>query len=94
MTDIAKDIIRDEDIIKTDEGLNELKNESEKHANNYIINKRIEKLQGCYIIEKTPQGNVLMIYDKDRESFKYYSDSTIPYRYLEVVGRKYFKFFN
>jgi cobalamin biosynthesis protein CbiG len=35
-----------------------------------------------------------MIYDKERESFKYYSDSTIPYRYLEVVGRKYVKMFN
>lgn len=80
--------------INTDEGLNELKTETEKLANNYIINKRVEKLQNCYVIEKTPQGNVLMIYDKDRESFKYYSDSTIPYRYLEVVGRKYVKFFN
>ena len=28
------------------------------------------------------------------ESFKYYSDSTIPYRYLEVVARKYVKLFN
>jgi hypothetical protein len=45
-------------------------------------------------MEKTPQGNVLMLYDKERESFKYYSDSTIPYRYLEVVGRKYVKLFN
>ena len=80
--------------INTDEGLNELKTESEKQANHYIINKRVEKLQNCYVIEKTPQGNVLMIYDKERESFKYFSDSTIPYRYLEVVGRKYVKFFN
>jgi hypothetical protein len=34
-----------------------------------------------------------MIYEKNRESFKYYSDSNIPYRYLEVVGRKYVKLF-
>ena len=34
------------------------------------------------------------MYDKDRESFKYYSDCNIPYRYLEVVGRKYVKMFN
>ena len=80
--------------INTDEGLNEIKIESEKQANHYIINKRIEKLKNCYVMEKTPQGNVLMIYDKDRETFRYYSDSTIPYRYLEAVGRKYVKFFN
>lgn len=80
--------------INTDEGLNELKTESEKQSNHYIINKRIEKIHNCYVMEKTPQGNVLMIYDKDRESFRYYSDSTIPYRYLEVVCRKYVKFFN
>ncbi len=72
----------------------EIKNEAEKQANDYIINKRIENLKNCYVIEKTPQGNVLMFYDKERESFKYYSDSTIPYRYLEVVARKYVKLFN
>jgi hypothetical protein len=30
---------------------------------------------------------------KERNTFKYYSDSTIPYRYLEVVARKYVKQF-
>jgi hypothetical protein len=80
--------------INSDEGLNELKSDAEEEAKLYIINKRIEKLKNCYTMEKTPQGNVLMIYDKERESFKYYSDSTIPYRYLEVVGRKYVKMFN
>jgi hypothetical protein len=80
--------------INSDQGLNELKNDAENQANYYITKKRIEKLQHSYIMEKTPQGNVLMMYDKDRESFKYYSDSTIPYRYLEVVARKYVKCFN
>ena len=45
-------------------------------------------------MENTPQGNVLLIYDLDKCSFKYYSDNTIPYRYLETVGRKYVKQFN
>ena len=80
--------------IETDEGLNNLKSDAEKQANNYIINKRIDKLKNCYVMEKTPQGNVLMIYNKERESFKYFSDSTIPYRYLEVVARKYVKLFH
>jgi len=78
----------------TEEGLKELRDDAEKQAMDYIVNKRIEKLNNSYIMEKTPQGNVLMIYDKERESFRYYSDSTIPYRYLEVVGRKYVKLFN
>lgn len=80
--------------IETEEGLNKLKSEAKKNASDYIIKNRINKLKNCYVMEKTPQGNVLMIYDEERESFKYYSDSTIPYRYLEVVGRKYVKTFN
>jgi hypothetical protein len=78
---------------ETDEGINTLKSESEIQTIQYIINKRLDKLTNCYVIEKTPNGNVLMIYEKDRESFKYYSDCNIPYRYLEVVGRKYVKLF-
>jgi hypothetical protein len=59
-----------------------------------IIDKRLNKLENCYVMEFTPQGNVLMKYDKNKESFIFYSDNTIPYRYLEVVGRKYVKQFN
>lgn len=80
--------------IETDEGLNQIKSETEKQTENLIIDKRIDKLKNCYIMEKTPQGNVLMIYDKERETFKYYSDTNIPYRYLEVAARKYVKTFN
>ena len=70
------------------------KQEAALLARNFIINKRIEKLENCFILETTPQGNVLMIYDNKRNTFKFYSDSTIPYRYLEVVSRKYVKMFN
>lgn len=77
-----------------EESVNNLKNDSINKATNCIINCRLDKLKNSYIIEKTPLGNVLMIYDKERCSFKYYADSTIPYRYLEPVGRKYVKFFN
>jgi hypothetical protein len=73
------------------EGVVELKTKSENQSRQYIINKRLDKLANCYVIEKTPIGNVLMIYEKNRESFKYYSDCNIPYRYLEVVARKYVK---
>ena len=30
-----------------------------------------------------------MFYDNRRETFTYYSDSTMPYRFLETVARKY-----
>lgn len=79
--------------IESEEKLNELQKQYEEEAKQHIINKRLDKLDDCYVIEKTPIGNVLMIYDKKRESFKYYSDCNIPYRYLEVIGRKYVKFF-
>ena len=62
-------------------------------ARNFITKKSLERLKNCFVIETTPLGNVLMTYDVERESFKFYSDNTIPYRYLEVVGRKYVKQF-
>lgn len=61
----------------------------DERIKNYQIKKHLERLQNCYIIEKTPLGNVIMIYNSERETFQYYSDNTIPYRYLEPVGRKY-----
>jgi hypothetical protein len=72
----------------------ELVDQSNESAFDFVISQRLEKLLNCYIMENTPQGNVLMIYDIKKGSFKYYSDHTIPYRYLEVVGRKYVKLFN
>ena len=45
-------------------------------------------------MEKTPLGNVIMYWNNSRGSFEFYSDNTIPYRYLETVGRKYVKTFN
>lgn len=80
--------------IDTDKSLENLKNKAEEESRQYIINKRLEKLANCFVMEKTPIGNVLMIYNKELGKFKYYSDSTMPYRYLEVVGRKYVKLFN
>jgi len=80
--------------LENDNGIKELLNKSKEKALQFIINQRIEKLNNCYVMETTPQGNVIMIYDNKCKSFKYYSDNTIPYRYLEVVSRKYVKFFH
>jgi hypothetical protein len=83
-----------EEFLESEDGKKDILLKSQENARDFIINQRIEKLANCYVMETTPQGNVLMIYDKKCDSFKYYSDNTIPYRYLEVVGRKYVKFFN
>jgi hypothetical protein len=50
---------------------------------------QLEQLKGCFIIEMTPIGNVIMQYDAEKEAFVYYSDNMIPFRYLETVARKY-----
>ena len=80
-------------LLETDNEFTELKKEAEEAAHNFIIQERLNKLVGCHVMEYTPQGNVLMTYDISRCSFKYYSDNTIPYRYLETVARKFVKQF-
>ena len=67
---------------------------AKEQARQFIIEKRLEKLKDCFVIEKTPLGNVLMTYNVVRGSFQFYSDNTIPYRYLETVSRKFVKFFD
>jgi hypothetical protein len=81
-------------IYETDEFKEKIKKIAEDLSNQFIINTRLETLQNCNVMEYTPLGNVLMMYDKNTESFKFYSDNTIPYRYLEVVARKFVKQFN
>jgi len=55
--------------------------------NNETLN--VDALKNSIVVEHTPMGNVAMYYDSKREAFVYYSDSVMPYRYLEVVARKY-----
>ena len=63
-------------------------------AKKYVIKERLDKMKNNFIIEKTPLGNIVMIYNNIRGTFDYYSDSNIPYRFLETVGRKYVLTFN
>ena len=49
----------------------------------------VDSLKNSIVVEHTPMGNVAMYYDNKREAFVYYSDSVMPYRFLEVVARKY-----
>jgi len=63
-------------------------------AKQFIIDEQLKKFNKKYVIEHTPLGNVLMFYNHDKLAFEYYSDLTIPYRYLETVARKYVVTFN
>ena len=60
-----------------------------KKARDIIINKKLDKLIDNYVLENTPLGNICMRYNNDKKSFEYFSNNSIPYRYLESVGRKY-----
>lgn len=44
--------------------------------------------------EITPGGEAILIYNKDTQQFIYYSNNELPYRYLEVVVRKYVLAYN
>lgn len=82
------------ELIASDTYLEKKMKKAEELARKFIIDKRVDRLENSYIMESTPLGNVLMKYDKVKESFTYYSDNSIPYRYLEVVARKFVKQFN
>jgi len=91
-----KENVQDEDELKEIQiNLDALKefqpdlNEIRKESNEYICNKIFDKLINSYILEKTPLGNVAMCYNNKKGSFEYYSDNSIPYRFLETVARKY-----
>jgi hypothetical protein len=76
--------------VSDDEVISKLKLE----AHNFVVKEHLDGLKNNFIMEKTPLGNVIMYWNNSRESFEFYSDNTIPYRYLETVGRKYVKTFN
>jgi len=62
----------------------------EKLGSSDLSEDQLKGLKNNIVMENTPdQGNILMFYDHSRGSFTYFADHTIPYRYLEVVVRKY-----
>ena len=78
----------------SEEKMDETRLQIQEKAIKFVIDERLDKLKNSFIMEKTPLGNVLMLYNNKRGSFEYYSDNTIPYRYLEPVSRKYVKMFD
>jgi len=94
LTSKEKECIEYTDELDTKDSYDKLKKDVEDSTYDFIVQEHLKRLNNSYIMENTPQGNVLLIFDLSRNSFKYYSDNTIPYRYLETVGRKYVKQFN
>ena len=82
----TKEIDEKPEIKYEDKYLSEWKNLLEKTV---IEQKSYAYLKNNFVMEKTPIGNVAMCYDEETETFSYYSDNTIPYRFLEVIARKY-----
>ena len=75
--------------LEKDEWSAELEAEIQEKALQYVLNLKLDGFINNYILEFTPLGNVYMRYSNLKKSFEYYSNSTIPYRYLEAIGRKY-----
>ena len=67
---------------KTEEQLKE-----QSHTN--MIENKLNQFMNNYIIEYTPVGNIIMRFNNNKKSFEYYSNHSVPYRYLEPIGRKY-----
>ena len=63
--------------------------EFDDRALQHVLDKKLDGFINNYILEYTPLGNVYMRYNNFKKSFEYFSNNTIPYRYLEVIGRKY-----
>jgi hypothetical protein len=60
-----------------------------KQAHEFLLKNKHDQLINSYILEHTPLGNIYMRFNNDKKTFEYFSNNTIPYRYLEPVGRKY-----
>ena len=64
-------------------------NDVKQKAYEKMLNNKLNGFINNYVLEYTPLGNVYLRYNNDKKSFEYFSNSTIPYRYLEPIGRKY-----
>ena len=61
----------------------------EEKASEYIFREKIKKLNNTFVMEYTPMGNIILTFNIEKEHFEYYSDATVPYRFLETVARKF-----
>jgi hypothetical protein len=58
-------------------------------AAEFVFKEKIINLKNVFLMECTPMGNVIMTFDNNKQHFEYYSDSNIPYKFLETIARKF-----
>lgn len=94
MCDLQDEIINERN--KLEKLINELNILKEKtvdklkdQSHTDMIENKLNGYINNYVIETTPVGNVIMRFNNDKKSFEYYSNHSVPYRYLEPIGRKY-----
>ena len=54
-----------------------------------LTQEELDSLRNKCLREETPSGVVIMTYNSDTESFWYWTDTTIPFKTLDAVARKY-----
>lgn len=87
--DLMREKVKLEEELKNIEDTVMTETEMKTKAREFIVNKKLDGFINNYIMEYTPLGNVYMRYNNYKKSFEYFSNNTIPYRFLESVARKY-----
>jgi hypothetical protein len=87
--DLMNEKVKFESDLKNIENNIMCETEMKTKAREFIINNKLDGFINNYIMEYTPLGNVYMRYNNNKKSFEYFSNNTIPYRFLESVARKY-----
>jgi len=89
-SDSESNIMKQKPFIKY---MDKYKNEYAKLHSRQLTTSEKENLKNNFVMETTQLGNVIMYFNSEKNGFVYYCDSTIPYRFLETVGRKYITIF-
>lgn len=92
--DCAKEIQLIEDKIADRLSKKQSPDDCHEQALGTVLGEKYAPLMNNYIMEQTPVGGIFMRYNQSRNAFEYYSNHSVPYRYLETVGRKYVTTFN
>jgi hypothetical protein len=87
--DLKNDYTKYQNELKKIEQIEIPEQELKDKARSYILDKKLDGYINNYVLETTPLGNIYMRYNNKKKSFEYFSNNTIPYRYLETVCRKY-----
>ena len=85
-TQLRDEIIKLQSLLKNEDQINGIALQ-ECFAD--VKSKLMESLQNNFLLENTPIGNVVMVYNCKKEGFSYYSDKSISNKYLESVCKKY-----